>query len=232
MADATLTPPLFLTLHHLTTNPTLTQHLVNLCNEAFSRSQLRDPVKWIYPKARFADTQQLLTEFAASDGTMAVILDEAEHGPEETVQIEGLSSEGGMARGKLIACAGVVPWKGGWQSKDPGEERGWEVKTVCVDKGEKYAKKGSANKLVAALEEFVVNRERERLTASFQHGGVDKGGKHVVDLWIITAECVNGEYWRKRGFGEVRRQTCSGIWGCKTSFEMLTLRREVEFVLE
>ncbi|KAL1610153.1 hypothetical protein SLS60_001818 [Paraconiothyrium brasiliense] len=226
-----LTPPIFLTPRDLQTNSTLTQHLVDLCNEAFSRSSLNNPEKWTYrPASRFPNTQQLLTEFAASESTIAVVLDESDMNQEALVEIP--SGNGETRKGRLIACAGVAPWKGGWQSKDPGEEKGWEVKTVCVDKAPMYAKKGLAVELLGTLEEMVVEKEREKLRSlQPEKGPQDNGTRPVISLWITCAECVNGNYWRKRGFKEIRRQTYYGIWGCKTSFEMLDLKRDIEFDL-
>ncbi|KAJ4350378.1 uncharacterized protein N0V89_008999 [Didymosphaeria variabile] len=99
---------------------------------------------------------------------MVVILDESEM--DEEARVEVPSSDKETRRGKLVACAGVVPWKGGWQSEDPGDEVGWEVKTVCVDEGEKYRRKGLAMGLLKTLEELIVGREREKIQVARNNG--------------------------------------------------------------
>ena len=53
-------------------------------------------------------------------------------------------------------------------------------------------------------------------------------GKQTLTFWLLLADCINGAYWKKRGFTEVRRSTVGeGTWGCKTSFDMVTARKDV-----
>lgn len=115
--------------------------------------------------------------------------------------------------GLLIACAAAIPWAGGWHKEGASTERGWEIKTVCVLDDARYRHKGLAVRLLRGLEEYLLERE----------------GEGKVTLWILAAECINGEYWRRRGYGEVRRRReGSGVWGCRGEFDMVVFRREVE----
>jgi hypothetical protein len=98
-----------------------------------------------------------------------------------------------------------------------GVEEGWEIKAVAVDGDDKYLRKGLSMRLLACLEERLVARTRK-----------EDPTKTELTLWILLAECINGVYWRKKGYREVRRTTCGdGAWGCLTSFEMVVLRRDV-----
>ena len=146
---------------------------------------------------------------------------------------------------KIIACAAAVPWKGGWAKEGAETESGWEVKAVCVSGEEQYARRGLAVRVMGKLEEELVRRRREEVERSGTSrsngdgsgesgdgsGDGDRGdGKGKLVLWILAAECINGAYWRKRGYREVRRKTEGvGVWSCKTSFDMVVFRREVEF---
>lgn len=117
----------------------------------------------------------------------------------------------------------------------------------------RYLRKGLAVALLAFLEAYLVSVEVP--AAASVARGIDDGGvidgevikngeagngeqqdeekehgdnKGKVTLWILAAECINGVYWRKRGFREVRRRTEGpGVWGCKTEFEMVVLKKEV-----
>jgi GNAT superfamily N-acetyltransferase len=119
---------------------------------------------------------------------------------------------------EVVACAAAVPWKGGWAKESAGREEGWEIKAVVVSGEERYARKGLAVRVMGKLEEYLLEKEK------------GNKGRGVLTLWIMAAECINGVYWRKRGYREVRRSLeTDGTWGCLTSFELVVLRRDVEF---
>jgi len=124
----------------------------------------------------------------------------------------------GEVQGKVVACAAAVPWKGGWMKECAGREEGWEIKALAVDGGAEYLKKGLAVQVMGALEEYLVKEAKKR---------EEKG---VLSLWILAAECINGHYWRRRGYKEVRRSTEGDMtWGCQTVFDLVVFKREVEF---
>ena len=53
-----------------------------------------------------------------------------------------------------------------------------------------------------------------------------------MTLWILAAECINGVYWRKRGYELVRKDVAlPPTWNVQTSFEMIVLRKDVPFEL-
>ncbi|KAF2020254.1 hypothetical protein BU24DRAFT_448564 [Aaosphaeria arxii CBS 175.79] len=198
----TLSPPILYTPQDLRANLPLAQSIINLGNEAFKRSKLPAPEKWYLGDHKRFPTPQHLIDMVGEQGVMAVIHD-------DSVPFEGL-------RGKVIACAAILPWKGGWEGEGKGVEEGWEFKAVCVDGGERYLKRGLVGTLSKVLEEWVLERT-----------DVEKRGE--LRLWILAADCINGVYWRKRGFREVRRKTQGqGVWGCKTSFEMVVFVKEIE----
>jgi hypothetical protein len=142
------------------------------------------------------------------------------------------SQREGERTGKVVACATVVPWKGGWAREGAGHERGWEMKAVSVDGEDQYLHKGLAVKVMTALESCLVeNAKLEVKTASPANTDAKTGGeKGCVSLWVMAAECLNGAYWRKRGYKEVRRSTeTNGTWDCKTSFDLVVFRKDVEY---
>ncbi|KAF2249660.1 hypothetical protein BU26DRAFT_604003 [Trematosphaeria pertusa] len=232
MATPILTMPILLSPTDLNANPKLTNHIAVLANAAFTRSQEADPEKWYLPSIRFPDTQSLL-DMLGPRGVMAVMLDEAHVEGEEVPFVEAVDGDGQVRKGRLVACAAAVPWRGGWSKEGAQTEKGWEIKAVCVDGDARFLKRGLAVKLLGSLEECLVGKEREALRQSALDGASCGSGdgrrKGVLSLWILAAECINGAYWRKRGYEAVRKSVHSGIWSCKTSFEMVVLRRDVEF---
>lgn len=129
---------------------------------------------------------------------------------------EGKEEEEGEEEGEMVACAAAIPWKGGWHREGSTTEGGWEIKTVCVHEG--FVGRGLASQLVAFLGSHLCVRAKER--------GEEKEGK--VTLWLLVADDLNGAYWRRRGWSEVRRRTEGpGVWGCKGEFDMVVLKREL-----
>lgn len=126
---------------------------------------------------------------------------------------------------KVVACAAAVPWKGGWAGEGAGIEEGWEMKTVCVDGDVKFLQKGLASQVLKALEDHLISNMK--IQPQKTCAGEDRG---QLQLWILAAECLNGAYWRRKGYVEMRRKTEGvGVWSCKTSFDMVVFRRIVTF---
>ncbi|KAF1951547.1 hypothetical protein CC80DRAFT_480754 [Byssothecium circinans] len=236
MFPPSLTPTLFLHLADLKANPKLANQLAILENSAFTRSHAKDPQKWNVPSHRFPTTQHLL-DLVGDSGVMAIILDEVRNDElDDALLVHAPSHDGdGATKGKLVACSAVIPWSGGWEKEGAGTETGWEVKAVAVDEDEMYLGKGIAIKLLADIEKYLIDKERvvtkgiSRYAQENAALDVDRG---ILNLWLLVAEDLNGEYWRRRGYSEVRRKTCSWIWGCHTSFDMLTMRKQVLFNIE
>jgi len=217
MPTPLLSAPILFTPAELKANPTLSKSVTQLVNDAFYRSKEIDPVKWDNTTLRFPDEEALYVMLGDKGSVIALIFDEA-----------GVGKDSDRADNKenrvVVACAAAVPWKGGWAKEGAGKESGWEMKIVCVDGDPKYHHRGLAVQLLNFLESYLVACER----AVLQRAG--KQGEGGLTLWILAAECINGVYWRRRGYQEVRKKVEGpGVWSCKTSFEMVVLRKDVAF---
>jgi hypothetical protein len=237
MSPPNLTAPILLKLNDLLTNPKLTNQLAALGNQAFTRSKAVDPEKWLMPAIRFPKDDDFL-KLVGEAGTVAVILDQSRvTGDDADLAVEVPISAADVKKGVLVACTTAVPWEGGHGMEKAEAETGWEMRAVCVDGDERYLKRGLAIRLITALEDDLIAKERARLqqvwseTMGEQCGDAPVNGKGLLSLWIIAAECLNGAYWRRRGYKEVRRGTYTDVWSCRTSFEMVVLKRDVEFTL-
>jgi GNAT superfamily N-acetyltransferase len=117
-----------------------------------------------------------------------------------------------------IACAATKRWKHDLEGmNEPGED-GWEIVTVTtrVD----WMRRGLAGQCVDALVEEVVRQARRDETC-------DAGSK--VNIWIHTVEDLNGAYWRKKGWVEVRSYDKPiGHWGSKFGYRLLVLLQKFE----
>jgi hypothetical protein len=212
MASQSLSSPTLFTSSDLQSHPALVTRITNLINDAFTRSKLSDPEKWgKTPRKRFLNNDQYF-EMLSPTGIVAVIFDRS------SGVTEGQESNSDSTTGKVVAVAAVVPWQGGWLKEGAGVEEGWEVKAVAVDGDAKYLRKGLFIRLSAALEERLMKQSL-----------LEDAKRTRLTLWILLAECINGVYWRKRGYHEVRRAVCGeGTWGCLTCFEMVVLKKDVE----
>lgn len=129
---------------------------------------------------------------------------------------------------KLVAVAAALPWYGG-NLEGIRIEEGWELKAVAVDGDTKYLHRGLATQLCDALTQRLIEKETIRLAGMTGQQTPSIGN---VTLWIQAAECINGEYWRRKGYQEIQRRTFGeGIWDCLTSFEMVILRKDVTFAV-
>jgi GNAT superfamily N-acetyltransferase len=220
-----LSAPNLYTPSDLKVNKTLSTSITKLVNEAFYRSKEDDPVKWSNETFRFPTEEALHVMLGDAGSVMAVLFDKNVEAPVTNGKENGIEANGDVAASKkVVACAAAVPWKGGWMKEGADTELGWELKTVCVDGDPKYHHRGLAVKLMSFLEDWLVANTKSQL----QKDG--KKGKGTLALWILAAECINGVYWQKKGYQEVRRKTEGvGVWSCKTSFEMLVLKKEVTF---
>jgi hypothetical protein len=219
-----LSPPIIFTPPDFISNPTLTASVLTLVNTSFHRSKAPDPIKWDNTTLRFP-SEDMFHMMLGTDGVMALIFDlDQDIAPlkdDEAFETMVKREPSPYAGKKVIACAAAVPWKGGWAHESPGEA-GWEMKIVCVDGGEAYLHRGLAIKVMGALENLLIEKERLRRRENREYGRLE------LELWILAAECINGVYWRKRGYEVVRKKTeGKGVWSCRTEFEMVVLRKVV-----
>lgn len=77
--------------------------------------------------------------------------------------------------------------------------------------------KGLAGKCVDAIISELGRLER----------GAGQDGEARFKAWLQTVECVNGAFWKKKGWVEVcASEELPGRWGAKTRFRLLVLVRE------
>ncbi|KAF2273130.1 uncharacterized protein EI97DRAFT_190524 [Westerdykella ornata] len=222
-----LSHPILYSAASLCQDQELAVRLMGFINDAFQRAKQRDPQKWDPQKLRFGSEAELF-EMLGENGVMAVVYDQNES---RAVQTDNGLDVGG--RGKIVACAAAVQWKGIEREagKDPSYgdefekteiEEGWEIKTVCVSADSRYAKKGLAVRVCDFLQEYLVKQVYEATNAS------EKAIRGHLVLWIITAESMNGEYWRRRGYRDVMKRVIKPpVWGSKAEFVMVVLRKDI-----
>lgn len=117
-----------------------------------------------------------------------------------------------------VASAGTAPWKGDFEGIGK-EEGGWEIKTVTVKVP--YMKKGLATKCIKVLQDYLL----ENMGEEVHNKGVEE---RTLKFWLQTAECVNGEYWRRRGWRDIRAyQKPIGFWSSRTGFRLLVMVKEL-----
>lgn len=208
-----LSAPTLYTPSDLQSKPALVTEITDLINDAFARSKKGDPVKWRQGERRFP-TNDLYFDMLGNDGIAAVIFD---------------SSSQDREGDKVVAVAAAVPWGGGWKKEGAGVEEGWEIKAVAVNGDKKYLGRGLALQLYAFLEQQLVAKSKQLGVSSV---GRRFEQKDRLTLWILAAECINGVYWRKRGYELVRKDVAlPPTWNVQTSFEMIVLRKDVPFEL-
>ena len=207
----TLSAPALYTPSDLEADPALVTQITDLINDAFARSKKPDPVKWGQVQRRRFSSNDLYFEMLGSEGVVVVIFDEDSKDR------------------KVVAVAAALPWQGGWKKEKAGVEEGWEIKAVAVDGDARYLRRGLAMQLYVFLEQHLVLKSKQL--------GVSTTGRRFVPkdrltLWILAAECINGIYWRKRGYELVRKDIAEApTWGVHTSFEMIVLRKDIPFEL-
>ncbi|KAF2708003.1 hypothetical protein K504DRAFT_297023 [Pleomassaria siparia CBS 279.74] len=182
-------------------SPTLAASLTAFVNQGFKSAGTYDPTRWdLINSMRFKRTNEI-NELLGTEGLFAVLYD-----------------------GKVpVACAAAVPWAKEYQGcRLPGEE-GWEIKTVCVDA--KWVKRGLASRSINILRDYLVEQERAKLALD----GAQEAGNKKLKFWLEVAECVNGEYWRRRGYKELRGyDRPAGLWSSLTGFRLLVMVKDID----
>ncbi|KAF1931297.1 uncharacterized protein M421DRAFT_56708 [Didymella exigua CBS 183.55] len=203
--------PTLYTVSDLKSDPSLVTQITELVNDAFSRSKKSDLVKWRQGEQRRFPNDDLYFDMLGTEGVIAVICDITEE------------------KRKVVAVASAVPWKGGWNKEGAGVEEGWEVKAVAVDGDTRYMRRGLAVQLYAFLEQHLIFESKQLgvSTIGRRFNSTDR-----LTLWILAAECINGPYWRRRGYELVRQEIAEPpTWGVLTSFSMIVLRKDIPFEL-
>ncbi|OSS44029.1 hypothetical protein B5807_11338 [Epicoccum nigrum] len=208
-STARLSAPIYYTQAYLQTNPCLTTQITSLVNDAFARSKKADPQKWgENPEIRFPDNDSYFS-MLGDEGIVAMIFDE------------------NTKDRKVVAVAGAIPWQGGWKKEGAGFEEGWEIKAVAVDGDARYFRQGLAVQLYSFLEKVLISMSKKL--------GVSTTGRPFnqedqLPFWILAAECINGAYWRRRGYEFVRKDVYEApTWGVLTSVEIVALRKVLPF---
>jgi len=223
MTTPRLSAPVLFLPQDLRSDTKLTSQITGLTNDAFRRCKLPDPDKWNYEAPRFR-TNESYYEMLGDETIVAVIFDQ--NVAAEDSCPDNARECGTITSGKVVACAAAVPWKGGWAKEGVGEEDGWEIKALAVDGNASYLRKGLAVQVMASLENHLIERTRSQVKENLPEGTTNGS----LTLWILAAECITGAYWRKRGYSEIRRSTeGEGVWGCKTSFDIVVYRKVVVF---
>ena len=166
------------------------------------------------------------------DQTIVAVIFDQNAEIEDTSNSPKGSSQGGESSGKVVACAAAVPWTGGWKKEGAGTEDGWEIKAIAVNGDSRYLRTGLAVQVMTSLERRLAETAKKQLQISLPNGtGSEKSAEAAcLTFWILAAECINGSYWRRRGYREVRRTTeGNGTWGCQTSFDLVVFRKDVEY---
>ncbi|XP_014557251.1 hypothetical protein COCVIDRAFT_15481 [Bipolaris victoriae FI3] len=209
-----LSQPTLYTSSLIKSTPTLSAALTSLINSAFYRSASSDP-RWDATVPRFDSADELCEMIGDERSVVAVIYYSSGRSTSTLDDFEGKEEQG-----EMVACAAAIPWKGGWHREGATtREGGWEIKTVCVH--ERFVGRGLASQLVGFLGDYYLCTTRAS-------GTVEEREQRKVTLWLLVADNLNGAYWRRRGWSEVRRRTEGpGVWGCKGEFDMVVLKREL-----
>lgn len=117
-----------------------------------------------------------------------------------------------------IACAATKRWKHDLEGLNEAGEDGWEIITVTTRV--EWMRRGLAGRCVDALVADVIRQAREGEKR-------ERGSK--VKIWVHTVEDLNGAYWRKKGWEEVRSyDKPAGHWGSKYGYRLLVLLQEFQ----
>ncbi|KAF2267207.1 hypothetical protein CC78DRAFT_92926 [Lojkania enalia] len=218
-----LSQPILFYLDDLKANLDLVAQIISLANTAFWRSKKNSPEQWEVVECMRFQSPEDLFRMVGIAGVMAIIC----------VVEDGSAKAGNKWKNenKVVGCATAVPWDkadGLWPvDKRNGVEEGWEIKAVCVDGDVRFAKQGLAINMLQTLQDWAIQKEIE---IARMNGKIGDDGNRVARFWIQAAECLNGEYWRKRGYTEVRKAVQGHrLWDCKTNFELVVLVKEVVF---
>ena len=202
--ESTPLPPRFHHASALRDDPVLEQTIRAFVNEGYRYIAPKDASRWEPDLADRLSTADSLNRELGDHGFFAVIYDPSDHT-------------------KPIACAATRPWTCDLEGGGVGDE-GWEIKTVTSRAG--WRRGGFAGRCVDAIVNELLRKKPQR--ADFgQHG--KPANEQPLKVWVQTVECVNGAYWRKKGWKDVRAyEKPVGHWGSKEGYRLLVLLQEFE----
>lgn len=126
--------------------------------------------------------------------------------------------EDGGEKTTPVAVASVSRWHGDMDGVGVEDEEGWEIKAVTTKSG--WGKMGLVTRCLNALTEGLAVQQRS-LTG--------EQGQVALNLWVHAVEEVNGDYWRRRGWVDVRGfDRPVGYWGSRFGFRLSVLLKEVD----
>ncbi|KAK7190361.1 uncharacterized protein CC84DRAFT_1167530 [Paraphaeosphaeria sporulosa] len=123
-----------------------------------------------------------------------------------------ISREGGQT--EPVAVASISRWHGDMDGVGAQDEDGWEIKAVTTKSG--WGKMGLVGRCIETITQDLIAQEQSH-------------GEEKVKLWLHAVEEVNGDYWRRRGWNDVRGfNRPEGYWGSKFGFRLSVLLKEVD----
>ncbi|KAH7072744.1 hypothetical protein BKA63DRAFT_49413 [Paraphoma chrysanthemicola] len=112
-----------------------------------------------------------------------------------------------------IACASMTRWSGDLVTFAAEGESGWEIKTVTTHRD--WRGLGLPGLCVDALVQRALRMEDEN--------------DRKVQIWLQAVEELNGEFWRKKGWTEIRGYDRPvGHSGSKMGYRLLVMLQEFE----
>jgi hypothetical protein len=117
-----------------------------------------------------------------------------------------------------IACAATKRWKHDLEGHNTGGEDGWEL--IMVTTRVAWMRCGFAGRCIDALIAEIIGKACE------DEKRIDDA---KVKIWAHAVEDLNGPYWRKKGWVDVRSyDKPAGHWGSKFGYRLLVLLKELE----
>lgn len=185
-------------------DPALEQTIRSFVNEGYKYIAPKDASGWESDTFDRLPTADSINRELGEDGFFAVMYD-----PNDDT--------------KPIACAATTRWKCDLEGGGVGDE-GWEIKTVTARAG--WMRGGFAGRCVDAIVKELQRQSRE--SVEFQHQ-CKGSNERKLKVWIQAVECVNGAYWKKKGWTDVRAyEKPVGHWGSKEGYRLLVLLQEFE----
>lgn len=190
-------------IHHssaICNDSALERRIRDFVNEGYRYIAPKDASRWDPDDSDRLPTAESIAKELGEQGFFAVLYDPSDDS-------------------KPIACAATTPWKCDLEGGSQGDQ-GWEIKMVTSGAG--WMRGGFAARCVNAVVAELVEQER---AGQKGRSTVEPGQKLMV--WVQTVECVNGDYWKKKGWKEIRGYPKpAGHWGSKEGYRLLVLLQE------
>jgi hypothetical protein len=178
----------------------LAETLTNFINEGYGTSSIYPATHWDYQPIRF-HTPTEIHEMVGTDGLIAAVYQ---------TQADGDQTD-------PVAAASITRWHGDMDGTGGQDEDGWEIKAVTTKSG--WAKMGLVGWCIEAMTQDLITQEKEK----------GDNGERKLKLWLHAVEEVNGDYWRRRGWRDVRGFSRPvGYWGSKFGFRLAVLIKEID----